>query len=453
MDLQRFFSSAGVSIGLLLALVACASNPRSDALEDSLAADPLLQNSPAVESSPNPRDRIALPDDFPAEIPRYPEAELQSVKLPAENASDELVETRWTSGDAVSLVYAFYREQFEEDSWQVLERPEDEAGGTFVVQQDDLNLEVTIEAVAASESAPAEGETGEAAAEEADARAARTNLTLRYRQGEDSVANALPQPGDEDFVGPVVPEEWVSKAAEELGLDPDAPTSFSDLAQVPQELRPAVKEVAKLGVLSPGATANKTDEKLKFEPNKPVARRDYARWLVVANNRFYRSQPSKQIRLGVETATPAFQDVPRSADAFPAIQGLAEAGIIPSPLSGDSTAVLFQPGAPLTREQLVLWKVPLDTRQALPKATLETVQQTWGFQDSSRINPRALGAVLADFQNGEQSNIRRVFGFTTLFQPQKPVTRAEAAAALWYFGTQGEGRSAQEVLQAAEGTE
>jgi hypothetical protein len=52
---------------------------------------------------------------------------------------------------------------------------------------------------------------------------------------------------------------------------------------------------------------------------------------------------------------------------------------------------------------------------------------------------------LADFQNSEQANIRRVFGYTTLFQPKKPVTRAEAAAALWYFGSQGEGLSAKEA--------
>jgi hypothetical protein len=129
------------------------------------------------------------------------------------------------------------------------------------------------------------------------------------------------------------------------------------------------------------------------------------------------------------------------------IQGLAEAGLIPSPLSGDSTAVLFRPNAPLTREQMILWKVPIDIRQSLPSASVDAVKQTWGFQDAARIEPKALRAVLADFQNSEQSNIRRVFGYTTLFQPKKPVTRAEAAGALWYFGTSSEGISAQEALQ------
>ncbi|MFM6529809.1 MAG: S-layer homology domain-containing protein, partial [Dolichospermum sp.] len=103
-----------------------------------------------------------------------------------------------------------------------------------------------------------------------------------------------------------------------------------------------------------------------------------------------------------------------SQDAdFPLIQGLAEAGLINSILSGDATAVLFRPDAPLTREQLLLWKVPLDTRQSLPGANLEAVKQTWGFQDAGNIEPKALKAILADFQNAEQSNIRRVFGYTT----------------------------------------
>ena len=161
----------------------------------------------------------------------------------------------------------------------------------------------------------------------------------------------------------------------------------------------------------------------------------------------YANNPAKKIRLAATSTQPAFRDILTKDPDFPAIQGLAEAGLIPSALSGDTTTVLFRPDAPLTREQLLLWKIPLDTRQALPVANLEAVKQTWGFQDAGSIEPKALRAVLADFQNAEQSNIRRVFGYTTLFQPKKPVTRAEASAALWYFGTQSEGMSAREALK------
>ena len=90
----------------------------------------------------------------------------------------------------------------------------------------------------------------------------------------------------------------------------------------------------------------------------------------------------------------------------------------------------------------MLWKVPLDLRRGLPAATLDAVRETWGFQDAASIEAKALKAVLADFQNGDIANIRRAFGYTTLFQPKKAVTRSEAASTLWYFGFQGDGRSA-----------
>ncbi len=225
--------------------------------------------------------------------------------------------------------------------------------------------------------------------------------------------------------------------------------AFSDLNKTPKELQQYVSDLAKLGVLSPVTDGNKATQTASnlFAPNKVITRREYVRWLVAANNRLYASQPAKQIRSSTDTTVPAYQDVPRNDPDFPAIQGLAEAGLIPSLLSGDSTTVTFRPNAPLTRENLVLWKVPADTRQALPTASLDAVKQTWGFQDAPRIDSRALRAVLADFQNGDSSNIRRAFGYTTLFQPKKSVTRAEAAAALWYFGFQGDGQSAEEALK------
>jgi hypothetical protein len=226
--------------------------------------------------------------------------------------------------------------------------------------------------------------------------------------------------------------------------------AFSDLTKAPKELQQYVSDLAQLGVLTPASSdskASQAKERTLFEPNSVITRRDYVRWLVAANNRLYAAQPAKQIRLSTDAAQPAFQDVPRNDPDFPAIQGLAEAGLIPSPLTGDSTTVTFRPDAPLTREALILWKVPADTRQALPTASLDAIKQTWGFQDAARIDPKAMRAVLADFQNGDLANLRRAFGYTTLLQPKKAVTRAEAAAALWYFGFQGDGQSAQDALK------
>ncbi|MFK8183588.1 MAG: S-layer homology domain-containing protein [Phormidesmis sp.] len=183
----------------------------------------------------------------------------------------------------------------------------------------------------------------------------------------------------------------------------------------------------------------------EFRPNKAITRREYARWLLATNNKYYAGQRNRKIRPGVTSSAPVFQDVSIKDPDFAAIQGLAEAGIIPSPLTGSSTTVTFRPDAPLTRKDLLLWKVPLDTRQPLPQATPDAVKEAWGFQDAGKIDPRALQAVLADYQNGDFANIRRAFGYTTLFQPAKAATRAEAAAVLWRIGNATEAITAQEI--------
>ena len=248
---------------------------------------------------------------------------------------------------------------------------------------------------------------------------------------------------------PNLPEESASSASEtdtDPGSDADAQPRTSTaavLADVPEDLRPYVRNWLALGLVeqSTGATAAPD-----FQPNQPITRGDFAQWLLTANNKFYQDTPAKRIRPSTSSATPAFEDVPSSHRHFAAIQGLAEAGIIPSAKTGNATAVNFRPDAPLTRETLVLWKVPLDTRAALPTADAEAVTTTWGFQDTAQVEPLALRAVLADHQNGDFANIRRAFGYTTLFQPEKGVTQAEAAAALWRFGNQTEGISAADLV-------
>lgn len=283
---------------------------------------------------------------------------------------------------------------------------------------------------------------------------------------------ATPEPDKADTATPTLAPTEIKPAAGE----------YTDLDKAPEEIQPYLTDLIKLNLLevrpvtasaspspspgpSPGpspspannsttnsSTSNPTPTAApppgpnEFRPNQAILRREYARWLLATNNRFYDSQRTRKIRPGVSGSTPVFQDVKASDPDFAAIQGLAEAGIIPSPLTGSSTALTFRPDAPLTREDLLLWKVPLDTRQPLPQATITAVEQAWGFQDASKIEPRALQALLADYQNGDFANIRRAFSYTTLFQPDKAATRAEAAAVLWRFGNSTEGITAAEVL-------
>nr|WP_263012889.1 S-layer homology domain-containing protein [Ancylothrix sp. D3o] len=227
---------------------------------------------------------------------------------------------------------------------------------------------------------------------------------------------------------------------------PNPPKNNNEnINKAPAELRQYLEDLNNLNIFN--TTNKQTQNAILTEPNKTITRREFARWLLTANNKIYANQPARQIRLAIETSQPIFTDITSKDPDFTIIQGLAEAGIIPSTLTGNNNDIQFRPDAPLTRETLVLWKVPLDTRQVIPTTSIDTVQKTWGFQDTPKIDPDALKAISADYQNGDLSNIRRAFGYTTLFQPKKPVTRAEAGAALWYFGIKGEGLSAKDALE------
>ncbi|WP_066375223.1 MULTISPECIES: S-layer homology domain-containing protein [unclassified Anabaena] len=440
------------SLAVLLTLLsACGNTPTAKNWEQSLAADPRLQSNPVIFGQ-NPASEplsgqnqtsVQLPADFPQEIPIYTNAKLEEI-TPASGA-DNRVSARWLSSEPSNFITSFYRSQFQKDNWQILQQPTDDVEGSFAARRNDLLVNVSIQPQSVTNPAPNQPQ-------------AATLIKIEYVRNSTATtpgtstvtANNPTQAGDPKFIGPVPPASWGSIAENQTPASTLSSQVFSDLSKAPEQLRQYIEDLGALGVFTSAASATKTNSYTttnQFEPSKITTRREYARWLVTANNAMYANNPAKQIRLASETTQPSFSDVSSQDPDFPVIQGLAEAGLIPSALSGDSTAVLFRPDAPLTREQLLLWKVPLDTRQALPAANLAAVKETWGFQDTGKIDPKALRAILADFQNGEQANIRRVFGYTTLLQPKKPVTRAEAAAALWYFGTQGEGISANEAQQ------
>ncbi len=267
----------------------------------------------------------------------------------------------------------------------------------------------------------------------------------------DSAETDSAETDSEDSDSPTARSDQSSAASQ-----PTAAGGYIDLDKAPEEIRPYLADLLDLKLLavrSPaakpataGATPSPPPKANEFRPNQATTRREYARWLLAVNNRFYQSNPSRKIRAGVTSSQPVFQDVPISDLDFAAIQGLAEAGIIPSPLTGSSTTLTFRPDAPLTRKDLLLWKVPLDTRQPLPAATTDAVKQAWGFQDADKIEPRVSQALIADYQQGDFSNLRRAFGYTTLFQPDKAATRSESAAVLWRLGNQTEGITATEIL-------
>jgi len=422
-------------LAALVLLPACANMPGSQALQESLEADPALQTtepapsptpdptasptsnptaSPTPSPTPNPtasptpdapNDTLELPSDFPDTLPQYPDAQLLDVTA-GDDADPQRV--TWTSRDGLATVRDFYKRELDRQNWSIVQRVWASDESSFTVNRDGIQAKVAL-------TAPAD--------------ASSTEIAIDYAI---AAANAL------DL------NDATAVRSDPASPDASRSTKFSDLDAVTEPLRDYVTDVAALGILS----AKDGD---RFAPSETAARRVYVRWLFDAHNRIYADRPSEQIRpVSADSATAiAFQDVPKSDPDFAIVQGLAEAGILPSPLNGNDTTTQFRPDEPLTRETLVGWKVPLDRRRSLPTATIDALQNTWGFQDTERIDPLALRALLVDFQNGDLSVVRRTFGYTALFQPKKAVTRAEAAASLWYFGFQGDGRSAKTALESA----
>ncbi|XP_014617620.1 uncharacterized protein [Glycine max] len=176
------------------------------------------------------------------------------------------------------------------------------------------------------------------------------------------------------------------------------------------------------------------------QPSDLCTRREYARWLVSASSALSRSTVSKVYpAMYIDNVTElAFDDVIPEDPDFSSIQGLAEAGLIESRLSRrdiqlsaeeDDSPFYFSPESPLSRQDLVSWKMALEKRQ-LPEANRKVLYQVSGFIDTDKIHPNACPALVADLSSGEQGIIALAFGYTRLFQPDKPVTKAQAAMAL-----------------------
>ncbi|KAF4400214.1 hypothetical protein G4B88_019423 [Cannabis sativa] len=148
------------------------------------------------------------------------------------------------------------------------------------------------------------------------------------------------------------------------------------------------------------------------QPSDLCTRREYARWLVTASNALSRTDYMTWC--------------------------LAEAGLISSKLSRgdmlssveeDHSSYFFSPESPLSRQDLVSWKMALEKRH-LPEADRKALYQVSGFIDTDKIHQDACPALVADLSAGEHGIIALSFGYTRLFQPDKPVTKAQAAIAL-----------------------
>lgn len=313
------------------------------------------------------------------DIPTYPQAVLVATDISLSQYQGKLV---WESVDRPDKIINYYQQQLRGKKWETITTVTSASeNASFAVKQGNLTITVSILSTTP------------------------TRYSLQYSQGvETTIASS-------------------SSSSVQSSVSSSTPS-----IELSSDFQNYIDDFNRFGI------AQITN------PNQAITRRQFAQWLFQVNNKLFTGRSTQQIRLANNSTSPVFTDVPISDPDFPIIQGLAEAGIIPSSLSKD-TITKFRPDEPLTREEMILWKVALDNPQSLPNTTVDSIKETWGFQDVAQINPTVLKSLAWDYQNGDKSNIRRVFGLTRLLQPKKVVTQGEASAILWYFGSSDQGLS------------
>ncbi len=161
-----------------------------------------------------------------------------------------------------------------------------------------------------------------------------------------------------------------------------------------------------------------------FNLLEPISRIDYMSLLYHTNNTL-RSQ-EENIRLS-PAFDPGFTDIDSSHPAYKYIQALANAGYS---VGYDDNSL--KPDQPITREEMIGIKVPLD--EGIPYNSDSNI---WKFNDYEQIDSKFKSDIYWDKirDNGDKgANIQRAFGNIKSFKPKEPVFGFEAAATLWQIG-------------------
>lgn len=170
-------------------------------------------------------------------------------------------------------------------------------------------------------------------------------------------------------------------------------------------------------------------------------KREYARWLVRANLLLERDPRHRIFSSSLPSGSiiSAFDDVNAEDRDYGSIQALAEAGIIPSKLSGNSNSALdsskvqgevyFSPDRFISRQDLINWKAQLEYK-VMPGIKEKISRTKVDFMDMKEISSDASPEFFIDMLAGDRSIVRKVFGQSKRFQPNKPSTKAQSAVAL-----------------------
>ncbi|XP_037465199.1 uncharacterized protein LOC119337180 [Triticum dicoccoides] len=176
-------------------------------------------------------------------------------------------------------------------------------------------------------------------------------------------------------------------------------------------------------------------------PGDFCTRREFARWFVKLCSKLERKRMHRIIPNLITSGSvgSAFDDVNFDDPDFLYIQSLGESGIVPSKLSsffgtsanGSQSANRnshFLPESYLSRFDLVNWKLLVEypfaselDQKMLSKNVHTLDLSAW---------PDVTASVFMDLFGGDHSIVSKVFGNTRRLQHHKPVTKAQAAAAL-----------------------
>lgn len=160
-----------------------------------------------------------------------------------------------------------------------------------------------------------------------------------------------------------------------------------------------------------------------FKLLEPITRGEYITLVYYANNAV-RSQES-HIRLA-PASDPGFTDIDSQHPAYKYVQAFVHSGH--SVGYPDNT---FKPDRPITREEMIGIKEPLDA------GTPEHGHNIWNFSDFEEIDPKFTPFIYIDHfirNQGKGSNIQRAFGNIKSFKPKETVLGYEAIGSVWQFG-------------------
>lgn len=174
------------------------------------------------------------------------------------------------------------------------------------------------------------------------------------------------------------------------------------------------------------------------EANELCTRRQFARWLIKLNSSLERN-PKHRIAPIVSlsgSVDNAFDDISVDDPDFQSIQVLAEAGVVPSKLSWKNSSngcraeykedIIFFPDRFISRQDLMEWRTQLEYGFFFGIIDQVSIKKA-GYMDVKEITSQG---VYLDMLAGDGSILRKVFGQSKRFQPNKPSTIAQAAVAL-----------------------